>query len=437
MTATAHPKALSLRMYRTLTRTAEPVFNSILSRRLKAGKEDPERIGERRGVTDAARPAGKLLWIHGASVGESLSVLPLIARLSALYPQASFLVTTGTVTSADLMAKRLPPRAIHQFAPLDQPGFVTRFLDHWQPDAALFVESELWPGMISEAQGRGFPMGLVNGRLSPKSFKSWSRRPKAARELLDAFHVLLGQDPDNAARLSTLAGREAAMVGNLKRAAPPLPTDELSLNRLREATGDRPVWLAASTHVGEEERILDAHRQVAERIEGLVTVLVPRHPKRGDEVAALITAQGQPFRRRSHGQLPSPDAHIYLADTLGELGIFYRLSDVAFIGGSLVPIGGHNPMEPARLGSAIVTGPHVFNFSETFQSMRQAGALALVRNERDLAASLLRLLTDARTREEMSDRALRWSDQGAEQVLDDIVGTLSPILGALDEAGTC
>lgn len=421
-------RAISLRLYRRGTGFLEPLANSILKRRLKAGKEDPARIGERRGEASRPRPRGKMIWIHGASVGESLSILPLIDRLVVLNPEFNFLVTTGTVTSAELMTARLPDQAIHQYAPVDQPVFVRRFLDHWRPDLGLFVESEFWPVLIGETNARAIPLALVNGRLSPQSFRSWSHRKLAAFELLSAFSVILAQDEGNAERLSILARREVLMPGNLKRAAPPLPTDQKVLGELRIAVGNRPVWLAASTHPGEEELILDAHAQLAGDIPGLITVIAPRHPARGDELAELIRAKGLKMSRRSLGENPQPQDDIYLADTLGELGIFYRLSDVAFIGGSLTEIGGHNPMEPARLGTAIVTGPHVFNFQETFSSMRQQGALALVRNERDLSASIIRLLKDPMTRQEMASQARAWADAGGEQVLNETIEALNPLI---------
>lgn len=423
---------LSLRTYRAATHLLKPVANFALARRLRAGKEDPMRIGERRGEATLTRPDGPLLWVHGASVGESLSILPLIDRLAVTLPDTRFLVTTGTVTSAKLMADRLPPQAIHQYAPVDQPDFVQAFFDYWRPDAGLFVESELWPVLIGAAQSRQIPLALINGRLSPNSYKGWSQRRRSARSLLDAFRVVMAQDADNGDRLSDLAGRPALTVGNLKRAAPPLPTDETALNALRTAIGDRPVWLAASTHAGEEELILDTHQQIQAELPDLLTIIAPRHPNRGDAVQALIEGADLTLARRRDGGMPDPTTAVYLADTLGELGIFYRLSDVAFIGGSLQPVGGHNPMEPARLGSAIVTGPHVFNFQETFQSMRQGRALALVRNERDLSASLLRLLTDPHTRKTMSEHALKWADAGATEVLDETVAALRPVLSVLD-----
>lgn len=421
-------KAISLKLYRRATSLMRPIAEQILKRRLHAGKEDPARIDERRGIASEPRPKGHLIWIHGASVGESLSILPLIDKLTHLYPASSFLVTTGTITSASLMRDRLPERAVHQYVPVDQPHYIRRFLNHWQPDIGFFVESEFWPVLIGETNARGIPLALVNGRLSPLSYKGWARRRNAAHELLSAFTVIMGQDEGNAERLSDLARRKALTPGNLKRAAAPLPTDQRVLSELRAATGSRSVWLAASTHPGEEEMILDVHEQLRENVEGLLTVIAPRHPQRGDGVAEMISSRNLKMCRRSKNELPSTEDDIYLADTLGELGIFYRLSDVAFIGGSLVKTGGHNPMEPARLGTAIVTGPHVFNFQETFRSMRKEGALALVRNERDLSASILRLLRDPMTRQEMANKARGWAERDSEKILQDTIEALYPIL---------
>ena len=420
--------ALSLRTYRAATRLMGPVAELTLKRRLKQGKEHPERIGERRGIPGKPRPEGALIWIHGASVGESLSVLPLVDRLLADHPDATLLVTTGTVTSASLMASRLPERAIHQFAPLDHPGYVTSFLNHWQPNACIFVESELWPTLIQETSDRKIPMALVNGRISPKSYKNWKQRPTAIKSLLDSFTVILGQDQNNANRFADLSKRTVPMLGNLKMAASPLPGNETLENALAKLIGKRPVWLAASTHSGEEEEVLAAHIAIKEKFPDVLTIIAPRHPPRGDAVENLIWSENLIVARRSTGEEITPDTDIYLADTLGELGVFYRLCDIAFIGGSLVETGGHNPLEPARLGAAILYGPNIFNFGETYAAMRKSGGTALVRNGQDLTAALNRLLTDELTRNEMSTKAKVWSAASADEVLNNIVDALAPVL---------
>lgn len=419
---------LSLKSYRLATGLMKPVADFALRQRLKKGKEDPKRVDERKGRASLPRPDGPLVWIHGASVGESLSVLPLVARLSDMLPGTAFLVTTGTVTSARLMADRLPAAAFHQFAPLDQPDFITSFLDHWQPDAAILVESELWPNLISQTRARRVPMALVNGRISPKSFENWQQRPAAIGELLSAFSVILAQDNLNAERFSSLSGRDVPMLGNLKLAAPDLPADPEELRALETMFAGRPLWLAASTHPGEEEDVLCAHEKVREHFPDLLTVLVPRHPDRRDEIGMLIEGASIPFATRSKSEPVTGKTGLYLADTLGELGLFYRLSNIAFVGGSITETGGHNPLEPARLGAAILYGPHIFNFAETYREMRASGGTALVRNGDDLAAALIRLLTDDFTCKAMAERAESWSRDSAEEVLAAITDALQPVL---------
>ncbi|MEM9810886.1 MAG: 3-deoxy-D-manno-octulosonic acid transferase [Pseudomonadota bacterium] len=424
----AQRKAWSLKTYRAASSFLKPVANYALQQRLRAGKEDPHRLDERRGQSTSARPEGKVLWLHGASVGESLSILPLVQALKKRHAGLSFLVTTGTVTSAELMAKRLPPHAIHQYVPVDQPQFVRRFFDHWRPDAALFVESELWPVMLGQAHDRGVPMALINARMSPKSFQSWQSRKRAAQELLSVFDVIIAQNEDNADRFKTLSGRPVEMLGNLKYAAEPLPAAKPDVEQMQAWLGDRGRWLAASTHEGEEIKVLSAHRQILLTDPHSLLILAPRHPARGDEIEELCKAQDFKIARRSKKQPVTETTEIYLADTLGELGVFYSLCDVAFVGGSLAPIGGHNPLEPARLGCAILHGEEIFNFADTYKDMRNTGSAGLVRNERDLAASLERLLSDAKTRQAMANAARAWSDERAKAVLDGLIDVLDPVL---------
>jgi 3-deoxy-D-manno-octulosonic-acid transferase len=365
-----------------------PALRLHLRRRAARGKEIAARIPERHGH-GAARPPGRLLWLHAASVGETLSILPLLGPLAARDPGLSVLVTTGTVTSATLLARRIPPglagRVLHRFVPLDVPRWVARFLDGWRPDAAVFVESELWPNLIAATDRRGIPLGLVNARMSVRSARWWARAPGSAREVLARFRLILAQSEADAARLRAL-GAAATCPGNLKYAAPPLPADGAELARLRALTAGRPVWLAASTHPGEEAAAIAAHRRLAARHPGLLTVIVPRHPDRGAEVAAL--AGDLPVARRAEAGEPGPDVAVYVADTLGELGLFYRLAAVAFVGGSLAPHGGQNPLEPARLGCPVLTGPHTWNFAEIVARLEAAGGLARVVPGEDPAGAL-------------------------------------------------
>ncbi|MBI1393741.1 MAG: 3-deoxy-D-manno-octulosonic acid transferase [Alphaproteobacteria bacterium] len=420
-----------LKAYQSISKISGPIARLALARRLAAGKEDPDRIAERHGECATPRPAGALIWIHGASVGESLSVLPLVERFRRERPGASFLVTTGTITSARLMAERLPAGAIHQFAPLDHPVFVRRFLDHWRPDAAIFVESEFWPNLLTMARERAPLLALVNGRVSPRSFESWTRRLRTIKYLLSVFDVMIAQDKKNAERLARLSGRQVESFGNLKNAAPPLPCDDNEIRDLKRQVGARPIWLAASTHPSEEEIVFDAHKLLLREFPDLLTVIAPRHPERGAEVADLVRAVDLTPQRRSREPRIAADCQVYVADTLGELGLFYRLSSVAFVGGSLLEKGGHNPLEPARLGCAILHGPHTFNFDETYAEMRGGGGAALVRNERDLATAVRRLLADEKTRLAMAGAARVSAESSAERVLTSVA---AEILARLPDA---
>src|SRR5690606_27518370 len=338
----------------------------------------PARLDERLGHASVARPPGRLVWLHAASVGEALSLLPLVERLRRDHPALALLVTTGTLTSGRLLEVRLPPGVIHQYVPVDRRAWVRRFLAHWQPDAAIWVESELWPNLIGETAAQGAAMALVNARMSDASFRRWKALKGHVGPLLAAFEVVLCQDESQAARCRTLGAVGARHVGNLKYAAPPLPVDEEDLAELRDEIAGRPVWLAASTHPGEEAIVADAHARLRRRFETLLTIVVPRHPDRGGEVAAMLARRGLVVARRSAGEVLRSGVEVYVADGIGELGLFYRLAPVAFVGGSLVPHGGHNPLEPAQLSAAILSGPHSFNFEEICARLAGAGALRRV-----------------------------------------------------------
>jgi 3-deoxy-D-manno-octulosonic-acid transferase len=366
---------------------------AVLRARAKRGKEDSARLGERSGVASRARPDGTLVWIHGASVGESLAVLPLVDALLEK-PNRHVLVTTGTVTSAKLMAERLPTGAFHQYVPIDAIQCVRRFLDHWRPDCALFVESELWPNLILETRRRRIPMALVNARLSAQSFRGWHYAPRLARRILSCFDACLAQDSAIAQRLTTLGACDVRIAGSLKADAPPLPVDDNALEDFRRSAGGRPVFLAASIHPGEADAIFQATRRLLGVHPNALTVIVPRHPQRGTEIAAEAEQRGFWVLRRSGGALPSPATQIYIADTLGELGLFYRLAPFTFIGGSLVQHGGQNPLEPARLETAILAGPHTQNFEEIFRVLLGAQGEGRVHSPEELGTLAARLIAD-------------------------------------------
>lgn len=393
----------ALRAYRLLSAAAAPLVPLFLAGRQSRGKEHGLRLHERRGLVRQPRPEGPLVWIHGASVGEFASVLPLIERIAQR--SVTVLVTTGTVTSSELAEQRLPAGAIHQFVPLDVPRFVRRFLSHWQPDLALFVESDLWPNRIVETARRRVPMILINGRLSDRSFRQWRRLPAAIVNLLRRFDLCLARTPGDAERLAALGAPHVVVAGDLKLDVPAPPCDAATLARLRDAVGARPVIAAASTHEGEESLIVDAHRRLRGDFAGLLTLIAPRHPDRGPRVAELAAAAGLKAALRSRGDLPAADTDIYVADTMGELGLIYRLATVVFVGGSLVRHGGQNPIEPAKLGAAILHGPHVWNFAELYAALDDAQGAERVDDAGRLTASLAALLAQPATRQQVADAA--------------------------------
>ncbi len=422
-----------LGLYRAVGDVGGPMIRLYLAHRRARGKEDPERFGERLGRPGRPRPPGPLLWAHAASVGESLSLLPLIDRLRAERPERTVLVTTGTLTSARLMAERLPAGALHQYVPVDRRPWVRRFLDHWRPDAALWVESEFWPVLVTETAARGIPMVLVNGRVSERSLRGWQRHPLTIARLLGAFDLCLAQTDEDAARLRRLGAPDVACVGNLKTAAPPLPADPAALAELERLVADRPLWLAASTHAGEEAIAGRVHQRLKGRRPGLLTLIAPRHPPRGPAVAAELAALGLGVAVRSQGDAIDAETDVYLADTMGELGLFYRLAPVVFVGKSLTGAGGQNPLEPAHLDCAILFGPATDNFAEIAARLCAAGAAVRVVDEAALVDSVLRLTAEPTARHAMAAaaRAVAEAEAG---VLDAVVRAIGPRIAASGRA---
>src|SRR6266851_2685731 len=327
----ANSLPMTLRVYRKLSYAMVPLAPALIKRRLNQGKEDPERIGERRGITSDTRPLGPVVWIHGASVGEVLASAALIERLRGL--NIRILLTSGTVTSAAIVAKRFPPDIIHQYVPYDSPRYVARFLDHWRPSLALFIESDLWPNLILASAARRLPMVLINGRMSHRSFPRWRRVQGTISALLGRFDVCLAQSQLDADRFSALGSRNVVTTGNLKLDVPAPPADPAKLERLMSMTRGRPIVVAASTHPGEEEILVETHKTLAGFFPRLLTVIVPRHADRGEAIARTIEASGLHAGLRSREELPTAAADIYVADTLGELGLFYRLAPIVFMGG--------------------------------------------------------------------------------------------------------
>ena len=382
----------ALAAYLTASRLAGLVAPLILKRRLARGKEHPERLGERLGRAGMARPEGRLIWLHGASVGEAVSMLPLITALRA-QAAAEILVTSGTVTSAERLGPLLPEGARHQFVPVDTAGAVSGFLDHWRPDLAIWVESELWPRLVSETARRGIPMALVNARLSAKSARRWRRAPAMFQSLLGCFALIMTQDRETEARLRDF-GATARFAGNLKALVAPPDDHAPNLSGLGHRIAGRPVWLAASTHPGEEVLVAQAHGELRRHVPDALLILAPRHPARGAEVGRILADTGLSTAQRSHGENPGPETAVWLADTLGEMDLWYQLARVGFIGGSLVEMGGHTPFEPISHGVAILHGPHTANFAPAYRALAAAEGAIEVRTPAELAKAVGVLLAD-------------------------------------------
>lgn len=389
------PRPFGLQAYRLAAAALQPLAPAILAWRAAHGKEDRPRLAERWGKASLPRPAGPLIWLHGASMGEIALAWEAWRRLSPLLPEARALFTSGTTSSAAWLAARTEP-VLHQYLPLDSPGAARRFLAHWRPEMILFFESEIWPNLLQEAKASGAVLALLNARFSPRSLAGWKKWPQSAAALFGGFDHIQATRGEIAKALAGLGGRSFGPIANLKAACAPLPHDPTDLAALRAAIGQRPVWLAASTHPGEDEILFAAHQSVREDFPQALCIVVPRHPERGAAIARLAGGAA----RRSQGQMP--DGPIYVADTLGELGLFYRLSPIALICGSLTALGrGHNPFEALTLGCATLTGPHYSSFQEEMDRLISSGAVACVQDGAHIAKAIRALWSDQPARAAM------------------------------------
>ncbi len=424
-----------LKLYKNLMGQTKPVLESLLKRRLKAGKEDEARLPERMGQPSRPRPDDALLWVHAASVGEAQSALILIRKLLKLY-KVHILVTTGTRSSARMMEKSLPEGAFHQFYPLDHMEWVENFLDHWRPDAAFWMESELWPNMILSIKARGIPAALINARLSRKSYKRWKLFKKSIGEILSAFDLILAQTSQDKKYFTKLGGRNVTVTDNIKYSANPLPVEMADLDSLKRIIGARPCWLYASTHAGEEKLAYAVHDALATKIPGLFTIIVPRHPERGHEIANLYDSYERDILlRRDIKRLPDADTEVYIANTMGELGLFYRLAPLAVIGRSFSDDGGggHNPIEAAQLGCAVLHGPHIKNLQEIFDDMDKAGAAICVPAPEALAGMIGHYLTHHEDLKTLQDKGHAFAAYKA-HIVDTVMESLQPLLQSLPQA---
>lgn len=415
-----------IKIYNTLITILYPlVIKRYINKRKENGKEDVKRFNERVGRPTMPRPEGKLIWLHGASVGESVSMLPLIQRILDTYPEAHVMVTTGTVTSADVMQKRLPERAFHQFIPIDNPIFTTRFVRHWQPDVALWFESELWPAVLSSIKRKNIPLILINGRISNKSFKRWQQFDFISKELLNCFTLCLGQSEEDAYRLRVLGAQNSICLGNLKYAGLPLPIDEAKRAEFVEQAGKRRMWLASATHDDEEVRIAKVHKRLKQKFPDLLTVIAPRHPQRGDEIQEKINSLELKTALRSKNEKITPETDVYIANTIGEMGIWYDVINIVFIGGSLIPHGGQNFMEPSRVRDAVIVGPHMHNFTDAMNRAKKADAVIQVTDTEELEETVAGLFENKELLDAKRSLAYNWATSESkvlEGIMDKVKG---------------
>lgn len=412
-------------LYRCLMTCIFPILRvTYIQKRKKQGKEHQTRFNERLGIYTKSRPNGKLIWLHGASVGEAVSMLPLIDRLLKEDQNLSVMVTTGTLTSAEIMEKRLPPRAFHQFIPFDVPSFAKGLLDHFKPDAVLWFESELWPSLLYEIHQREIPLILVNGRVSDKSFAVWKRFKFVAKEILGCFSLCLGQSELDKNRLILLGAKKAACFGNIKYAGQALPVDTNELNALKTIFSKRRIFLISSTHHNEEELLLQYMPMLVHSVPNVMVIVVPRHPNRGKEVADLFIRHNFDTALRSKGQPVTENTAVYVADTIGEMGLWYALAEVVFVGGSLIPHGGQNFMEPARDKCAVIVGPHMHNFKEMLYRGKSAHAVWQFDNASDIMEEVINLFSDDELLRERQQDAYSWTVKEG-QVLDGICQVLN------------
>lgn len=418
-----------LKAYIGTTRLMAPVLPLWLKHRAKKGKENPARLDERRGISTIKRPNSPLIWLHAASVGESQMLLPIISRILERYPQYHIVITTGTVTSAELLDKQLPDNAIHQYAPADHPIAVKNFLDHWQPNMAIFAESELWPNMILMAKERNIPLALLNARMSTESIQRWAKRgKKSGQTLLSCFDLILAADKATSDGLSWLMEKDIESSGNLKDSAPSLSVDKAEYAILKAAIDNRPVWCAASTHSGEEELIAETALDIKKQIPNVLLIIAPRHPDRAKEVEGILGKAGLNSICKSSQKIPTEKTDVYIVDSMGHMGMVYRLAKVSFIGGSLLKgLSGHNPLEPARLGSAIVTGSKIASFADAYMALLTYNACKRVSSHSELTPTIMSLLSDNEMRNTQTDAAHKYI-QSRDAVLDYVWEQLDPLL---------
>jgi 3-deoxy-D-manno-octulosonic-acid transferase len=414
--------------YYTLSWIVSPLLIPYLSWRIQKGHEDKTRLQERFGKSKVKKPHKPLLWVNAVSVGEAMAALTIIQTIQKQYPGIHVLLTTTTPTSAKVVSQRLPKHVTHQFSPIDTPQAVTSFLNHWQPDLAIWIESELWPNLLHETQSRGIPTLLLNGRISSKSFKNWKKLKNLISPLLSRLELCAVQSEEQAAYFNQLGANNVCVMGNAKLLMPPLPVDETKLKELKKAIANRPLWLAASTQPGEDEIVLKAHQLLLKEFPDLLTIIVPRHIERSEFLKTQAHQMGFSASLRTEKK-PLKDIQIYIGNTLGEMGLFYALSPVVLIGATLIPKGGHNPIEASQMGAFVLHGPHVFNNPQLYHTLNSLSLSQSVQNERDIAAFVSSKLEQHKESYDEPDPLKSYRTKGIEQLMK----LLNPHLKYLNE----
>ena len=407
--------------YRLAGIAAYPMAGPYLTWRALKGKEDRSRRLERLGYASLPRPRGPLIWVHAASVGETMAILPMIRELRRR--QIHVLLTTGTVTSAALVQARLGDDVIHQFVPVDVKFPVKRFIAYWKPDACITAESEIWPTTVAELTRRHVPQIRVNARLSDRSFDRWRNHHKIAESLFEKMALVVAQSDLDAERFRDLGAWPVIVSGNLKSDTDPPPCDEELLARYKTQIGTRQTWAAISTFDGEEKAAAAVHKALKPK-NGQLTIIVPRHPDRADVIEAMLKEEGLVVARRSRNDDITAETDIFIGDSIGEMGSYLRLTEVAFVGKSLTNDGGQNPLEPAMIGCAVLTGPNIQNFRDAYQHLIRKGGARIVRDVEMLAKAVHYLLITEQARRKMVD--------AGQEAMDDMRGALAKTVKALE-----
>ena len=393
------PIGFQLRGYLILRRVLQPVMRRVLTGRIRKGKENAARAGERLGVATQARPAGRVVWMHAVGLGEVLALRPLIVRMQQVAPDLNFVITSTARSSADVLGQNLPQNTVHQFLPLDGPKFMAKFLDHWQPCLSIWSEQDIWPGAIYDCAARDIPMAYVNGRMDNKSTAKRARLAGLYKRVFGMFDLIAAQDDQTAKNLSSFGGRDVRVMGSLKPAAEPLWVDASVLETLQAALDGRKIWVAASTHRDDEAVLIDAQRELVKRDPSWLLILVPRAPARGDEIEGALDQAGLSCTRRSKGRQPDPSHSVWIADSFGELGLWYRLATAAFVGGSYRGLGGHNPWEAICLNLPVCHGPSVANFAKDYEVLDYSGASQPLPDEASSVPALVDFVVQSQTKQ--------------------------------------